>query len=397
MSEQLSTIFDGLRPQVDEYTDQSFHRLRESKDFLLEYFPIVPVQDWKLIRYWINTVSPAAQVMAMDMEPPVLQRDTNLTEVLQQHCKLGGAIPWRESELVEFLDAINNQPVLQAWMRTFFFDRQNSLLNSIYDRAISLTWQLIFNLKVEYNDAITPGSLHLDFSAHGTPGAFPAPLTGGLSWDEPTTAQGVAGLLEHLRTIYDELGVYPDEIVMHRSLALHLIQQESTTALLMSNFGRFAPTDEAIQNAFAFEQRLTRLNELMTMLKFEDGAAPAIRVFSGVFYEQTKSGKAVRRSYIPTDSYAFLFRQPYTMGQDPAGRPDTMGSMIFGPTIESATQGGQATIESPEDIARNMQPGPYIYTSPNKTATGDSMAGVANFLPMPSDPRFFGGRKVIAA
>ena len=180
---------------------------------------------------------------------------------------------------------------------------------------------------------------------------------------------------------------------MSDSLIYDLLAQDSTRAELMGAIG-VAPDNEQLANVNLFTSSLNTLNQYIRSRLVLEGVGPTIRPMNKVYSQLNRNKTITDIPFLDKDTYVFLKRTPATPGQ--AQQANRMGSMVFGPTVESATAG-----RPPADVRAirgRMRPGPYAWAREVKDSpVFDEAVCVANAIPVPKDPRFFGARKVRSA
>ena len=390
----LADTFNRHAARANQIVDTSFYRYRESDDFLLQYFPVEEIRNWTYLSQFMKGQMPIASVVGLDSELPSIPRQMELTEALQRYAKVGITHPYGEREIRQYLDATDRRDpqAIRDFFQMVLFGPVSSLADSAIDRVKMLTWQLISTLQVDYEDPLTEVKLQVDFRSLGHAENFPAALTGADAWNQPTTATGLTDIRDHLRTYRDKTGTYPDEIAMSDTLIYYLLAQDSTRSEMMGMRGML-PDSQQLTNVTLFEQQLDSLNQALRRLVLE-GTGPTIRPFNKFYAQLNKNDTITDIPFLSTDTYVFLKRVPTTPGQATGLRARRMGAMVFGPTVESATAGRPPT--SIEQIRSRMRTGPHTWAREiSDSPVHDEACCVANAIPVPGDPRFFGARKVI--
>ena len=207
---------------------------------------------------------------------------------------------------------------------------------------------------------------------------YPAPLTGGFTWDNKDTARGVQDLADHAKAYYRVNSFFPKKVYMSFDLITDLMSQESTSAMAVS-MGLISHHDTS-----TLPKRVTR--RVLKLMAEENKDIPEICEWDAQYELETEPGKNTSARYLPENTYTFI--QPKAVDRSYGLTVESaMGlSNAFGKkfrTSGSGAKGGILVRAKKDDLD----------CSPPKS----EIFGVGRMIPFCHDARRLGARQVKGA
>lgn len=285
-------------------------KLLDQYKLLDEYVPIRMSDDFDALAYLIKQNLAIASVIPTGGEIPQTRYGRFIEFRGSDPFKLAISHVYNEQDQIDMLKYTNMSTRFQS--RAFadmIFGSVDSLQPRIVKLSNVLTWQGLSTGQVAYTDPRSGAEARLSYQT--IPELMPAPLTGNDDWSRYDTANGVRNLQDHSQAFYDVNGFYPDETIMSKSDARHLLRQQSTLEQARS-LGLIAQAGSAGQTSVD-HSILTKLAE---KLEF-----PPIREYDAQYEIEIAPGQTVRGRYVENGRYLFMTK--------------TMGERIWMPTIEN--------------------------------------------------------------
>jgi hypothetical protein len=202
-------------------------------------------------------------------------------------------------------------------------------------------------------------------------GHFAPPLTAANRWNQPTTAQGINGLVDHLAVFYETNQRFPDRIIMNSANFNQLRSQSSTKEFFLRNVVRQITTGQSIDaSAIAAHDPLgpDELNKVLNnRLLANVGQAPNDVVIMPTdcrYFWRDENGNRQSDFYVPKDYYFF-----YVNGMvEQALFPNAANNFAAGAAVNTE----------------------LLKKDPRREQVTSSIVGV----PLVTDPRLLGARNV---
>lgn len=222
--------FDGLRPEdISAFAQFRFRDEIENPTRLGErILPFVTQEDWRVSTGRLKFRPVASGIIAPDSPLPTgplgtfEERDYGL---------LKGGMKYRliESEIRKLIEIFRNgrRATGQEIIRSRPYQLANALVTGYLDRAEAMRWEVLTT--GEYVIPNSGGTVKIDYGFEPTQQIA---LTSTDSWDEPTTADGLADLLDWDELLYDNIGVHSEFTVMSRQALVNLLDQNATKTKL---------------------------------------------------------------------------------------------------------------------------------------------------------------------
>ena len=393
-------LADNFKEDVDSIIETTYRFLLNNgdEDWIQSVYAMREVNSWEYIHSILKRVVPIAHIIGTDGEIPNARIQLDFMNFVQRYSKLGTMHLWDETRLMAMgraiRDASGDGQAMANAISEFFMAPQGEMIEKLMDTARYLTLQQLFTLQVDYTDPRTEAKVELDFQSLANTTLWPAALTGAALWDQRATADGLTNLDDHLELYYRVNRRYPQEITMHYSLLMHLLNQESTENFISESLDVSVVN---LGNSNRSGQRLALLNNILQQAPMRNGQMyPMIRTYERVFPIQTNATDIELVEGVPLDRYCFVDRQPRrVITENGMGNEQIMGIGLWGPNIESALNGAGNSELDPLQVLNNVQSGPFAWTELVSSSSFASNA-VGNYVPIPFDVDSYGGRKVIA-
>lgn len=354
-------FFNRSKRSVDKIVNTTFYKLMESDDLLNQIMPIqnYPIRELLMMKF-SHSKPTIASIIAEDQEVPITKSRMILTEELLSDCKLGKAYGFtdRHYELMQRYDsyvALNNIELAKE-IKKFFFGVIEDIAPAIVGRMTAMTFDVITTGQCIFTDPITLAKVNLVYPGV-IPALFPTTLTGGATWDQAATANGLVNLRDHSRIFYDNFGYYCPNLLIRNSQVRQLTEQVSSKAIYLADKGN-GQTATDTTSAYISDEEMIRLIQKMTNCK-------NVIQFDAMYSEEAANGVAADKYYLKDGYYAFL--------------DNNVIERAMVPTVEN-----------------DFRPGIYSLAERlSNIPRRDQIAGVGNGLPACFDDRKLAARKVV--
>ncbi len=328
-----------------------------------QYTPVVNHDDFRILQYKIRRNMSIGSVIPTGGEIPATAIG-QLIKIEGGVVKLSVAHYYDEETQIRMIELGQSQHIPKDFIK-MLYGSVNDLQFKIMKIANVLTAQMMYQGRITYVDPRTNTAVEI-IQPDTYPELYPDPLTGGASWDQYSTANGIQDLIDLNNAFYRINGYYPEANMMSREDLNHLLRQESTA--------RYA-TSAGLINDHPTSNLPSRVTRKVLKQLIEDTLELVpIREWDAQYELEIAPGQTVRTRYIPTGIVTLCCERA--------------GERLFAPTIESArTNNGKpkpGIFLKTEEILKSSPPQERSY-------------GVARMLPFFADSRRMGGRRIKAA
>ncbi|NJM56240.1 MAG: hypothetical protein HC857_00560 [Synechococcales cyanobacterium RU_4_20] len=354
--------------------DETYNRLMTRDNILDQYFPIQTYMDFEILWLKVKDRPAIASVVGFDGEVPITQKG-QATEIMQDTYKFVLSYLYTESDMKVMLTLMQRlrggESAFAQEISNLIFGRLEDLVQSVRDLMDLLCWQLLYQGSVDYTDPRTKAKVRVSYSSK-IAGHFPTALAGGNRWSQAATANGLDNLRTLSETYYDNLGYFPDRIVMRRKDLNKLLAQTTTKEAFVAATGSAAgATNQVVSRLALGEMLVTR-------------EIPPIHIFDDRYTEENAKGTSTEKPFLPEGYIVFLTgsgsagNNAMTEEKPPGNPSGLMGQRAFGPVISN-----------------NNIPGIYSFTEEvSKEPAKDRSVASATGTPIVWDARHLAGWKI---
>lgn len=332
-------------------------------NFFDTFTPVRNGNDFRLLEYQIRRNMAIGSVTATGGEVP----STSIGQLIKIEggmVKLTLSHVYDEQTQIRMIELAQTQNIPKEFIK-MLYGSVNDLQFKLMKLANVLTAQMMSQGRIRFVDPRTNVAVEVE-QPDLYPELYPNAVTGGQSWDQYTTANGLQNLIDLNNAFYRINGFYPDENILSREDMNHLLRQDSTAA--------YATSAGLINNhpTSSLPSKVTR--KVLKQLIEDSTELVPIREWDAQYELEIAPGQTVRSRYIPSGRV--------TLGVE------RVGERLFAPTIESAKANGG-----------KPKAGIYLVTEENKRVSPpqERSLGVARMIPYFPDSRKMGGQQIIAA
>lgn len=321
-------------------------------DFIDKIMPAIEEKGFDVVAARFKKNMSIASIVANN-QPIPMTGTGSLEEAISNLFKIAIGHSFNEDDRIKFAQMRQAGRIPPSIVEGLF-KNVDDLQPKVMRTAIYLTFQLLRTGAVSFQDPRTGLNARMDYNF--MPSLFPPPLTGAAAWNNPTTANALEDLEEHLE-IYREINGYdPDFIGMRRTNWRNVRRQETTRAALVAE--NLANTSTQGDSAVSMAQ----LKKL-----FEQRELPQPVILDGRVQIEPQPGRFINVNLMNDNEYFFANRG--------------MGNRVFGNTIESDKKG------------TNYKSGIFLDLDPHKsTDTEEKVVAIGRFVPVVDDPKTLGAR-----
>ncbi|MGL5075851.1 MAG: hypothetical protein ACRDBG_08410 [Waterburya sp.] len=277
-----------------------------------ELAPIENTDDINILEYLIKENHSLGSFVATGGEIPRTSGGTVMT-VQGKAVKLGLSIEYDEETRLKIyqMSQIPNLP--QGLVELIFGNTKNLMIRT--SKLFNVIFaQLLYRGRIDYTDPRT--NVRLQFALDTESQLFPAPLTAGDVWSNPTTGNAIVTIQRLAEAWYDIHGYYPESVFASRKAINHALAQQATASAATSIGMNYAyPT--ASSTVFA---SLKMLNEILALR-----GLPILRQWDAQYEIEIAPRVTQRGRYFPDNVIFFGNKR--------------MGKRLYLPTIESIDKG----------------------------------------------------------
>jgi hypothetical protein len=322
-----------------------------------------------------------AFIVAVDGDIPTIREQVELTQETIGYAKLAVAQIFLEADLDLLRQArlrlsAGNPAAYEALIKGYV--KSPAEMTAMITRLTKvLLTELLCTGACTYVDPMTGNGFQISYTAQIPSGNFGVALTGVNLWSASTTATPLTNLKDHLNLYYDNLYTLPPTIAMSSTVGNAMLNADDTK-LKIARMKVGALTDLAAPNATqigqlprpTLEECRTWLSNEITVAAQGSQSAPEFLITDAVWYPRLATGlidRSGKKPYMNTTGYVFL----------------TEG-IVSGAYLPTATNDFANTIALATDDKYKLQP-------------RQEYVGVdTRVMPLVRDPRYLGGRKVMA-
>lgn len=331
--------------------------------FFDKYAPIRNGSDFRLLEYQIRrnmaigSVTPTGGEIPSTLMGQLIKIEGGMVKLTLSHV-------YDEQTQIRMIELGQTSNLPKEFVK-MLYGSVNDLQFKIMKLANVLTAQMMYQGRIRYVDPRTQTAVELE-QPDIYPELYPEAKTGGESWDNYETANGLQDLIDLNTAFYNINGYYPDCNVMSRETLNHLLRQESTA--------RYATSAGLINDhpTSSLPSKVTR--KVLNQLVEDSTEIVPIKEWDAQYELEIAPGQTVRARYIPSNFVTLAC--------------DRMGERLFGPTIESAK-------------VNNGSPKAGIYLKSEETLKSsppqERSYAVARMIPFFPDSRKMGGIQVLAS
>lgn len=362
---QIADWLEVRKPQLQKLVDTTNQDVLNGMmdDPLLdEYFPIETYMDFKILWLKFKNVAAIASVVGFEGEIPGT-RTGNITEAELEIFKIGIAHHYTENLLImmhEFEQRSLAVPALMTQLKNILFGSIDDLKPRLNGLMKLMIWQVLYSGECNYLDPRTKIRAKITYDTEPT--LFPTALATTRRWSQPTSATGVADLVQLLEAFYTIHRRFPDKVVMSRKAVNQLLAQDSTKTLAIARTVSAATTNQYVVN-----------RDLLNMLLMDRQVPPIVEFDDNVVVESVTTGAggvpvvtADSVRLMPENYFCFLSKTPSINGASA-----TAGCRALGPVASNKMKSGIYT----------------FFEELTKEPPVDRSVGVATFVPAIWDGR----------
>lgn len=303
-------FFNRRKAKVDELVNLTFFRLLEDTTPVDALFPSQNYADLSLlIMEMTSSRATMANLIAEGQEVPATRQNITISERTLRPYYSGKKILWTDRDfemLKNFENAIaagQGSSAFVQGVQQAYFKKMMDIVPSIYERALYFALLAATGQAINYSDPLSGASFTLSYT--GTiAGHLPAALTTTARWSQPTTTTPLTGMQSLAETVYTNLGVWMDTIVMHWTNLRQVANcNETKLAKLQRGGATIASTDTNYQTVL--NSTYVSDQEAMDLLK-ERTRANNVILFDAQYTEEAADGTtAVTGEFLPANYVVF--------------------------------------------------------------------------------------------
>jgi hypothetical protein len=273
-----------------------------------ELFPIENSDDLSVLQFLFNESHSIGSVVASGGEIPTTKAGELITKQ-GNTLKMALSHEYKEDDRLQMYQ-LSRMANLPTGLIEMLFGTTKNLMNRLTKLANVLSFQALYRGMIDFTDPKTRIRVQLDYKPLSQ--LFPAPLTGGDVWTNPTTGNAIETIRALSDRFYHVHGYYPEMVILsQKAIRAALAQQSTINSAASIGIIYTAPTV-----GYSGHLTLSKLNQLLV-----DNGLPQVRQWDAQYELEVAPGITQRGRYIPDDIMVFAEMN--------------MGKRIFAPTIAS--------------------------------------------------------------
>lgn len=302
-------FFNRRKRVIDELVDKTFFRLLESTAPIDMLFPAQNYADPALLIAEITSArATMANLFAAGQDVPASRQQIQITERNFKPYYSGKKITWtdRDFELLKRLEDAEmggqGSAAFVNGVKQAFFKTMLDIVPSIYERSTFFALQVACGLPINYTDPLSGAAFTLSYP--GTIAAhLPNALTGNARWSQSATCTPLTGLQNLAETVYGNLGIWQDTVVMHwANLRQVANSNECKLAKLQQGGATIASTDTNYQTVL--NSTYVSDDEAIALIKQRTRSSNVI-LFDAQYSEEAADGTTTSAEFLPSNYVVF--------------------------------------------------------------------------------------------